>query len=296
MKLATVRQPDSKTSLSIKTATGYVDVGTAAQRLGIADLPPLTDVGDFFRAGDETLANVRRIVDDRATTHLQVTPFESLHLGPPVSRPASFICIGRNYVEHIKEGNVPVPEYPILFAKYPNTLVANDEGVRAHADLTTQLDYEGELCVVISRLASRVPANRAFDYVGGYTILNDVSARDLQYKDMQWIRGKSLDTWCPIGPVVVTADEIPDPTALRIETRVNGELRQNASCGDMLFKIPELIEFITQGITLVPGDLIATGTPSGVGLGFDPPRWLAVDDEIDVTIEPIGTLHSKIVN
>lgn len=296
MRLASVKRPDSTFSLHVEVESEYVDVNSAADQLSIAGLPALSDVADLFRAGPAAVEKVRRVIGGAASRNVEGTPFDALHLAPPVRRPASIVCIGRNYVEHIKEGNVPVPEYPILFAKFPNTLQAPGDGVRAHADLTDQLDYEGELCVVISQRAHRVTADAALDYVGGYTVLNDVSARDLQYKDLQWIRGKSLDTWCPLGPVLVTSDQIPDPSALRIETRVNGELRQNASCSDMLFKVPELIEFITAGITLEPGDLIATGTPSGVGLGFDPPRWLSVGDEIDVTIEPIGTLRSKVVD
>lgn len=296
MKLASAQQPDSSFALYVECDSGYVDVAETATRFGVTGLPRFADVGDLFRAGDDAVAKVRGVAAKAMSDAVKGMPLGALQLGPPVRHPTSIVCIGRNYFEHIKEGNVPVPEYPILFAKYPNTLVGHGASVRAHAELTEQLDYEGELCVVISRLASRVTAGEALDFVGGYTVLDDVSARDLQYKDLQWIRGKSLDTWCPLGPVVVTVDEIPDPTALRIETRVNGELRQNASCSDMLFKIPQLIEFITQGITLHPGDLIATGTPSGVGLGFDPPRWLSVDDEVDVTIEPIGTLHSKVIN
>lgn len=296
MKLASAQRSDSSFSLHVESGSHYFQVSEVAADLGITGLPPLADVGDLFRAGEDAIDKLRVIASKAMSGAVQGAPLESLRLGPPVRRPTSIVCIGRNYVEHIKEGNVPIPEYPILFAKYPNTLVGDGAGVRAHSELTDQLDYEGELCVVISRVASRVAADRALDCVGGYTVLDDVSARDLQYKDLQWIRGKSLDTWCPLGPVVVTADEIPDPDSLRIETTVNGELRQNASCSDMLFKIPQLIEFITQGITLLPGDLIATGTPSGVGLGFDPPRWLSVDDEIDVTIQPIGTLHSKVIH
>lgn len=218
-------------------------------------------------------------------------PLDQLDLLAPVLNPHTFVCVGRNYLEHIKEGAADVPPYPYLFSKFSNALNGHLQPVRHH-DITESLDYEGELAVVIGSVAHRVPADQAMEAVAGYTILNDVSGRDLQNRDAQWIRGKSLDTWAPLGPVFVTADEIPDPYSLQIETRVNGELRQDSPVSDMIFKIPELIAFITQGITLQPGDLIATGTPSGVGLGFDPPKWLKVGDRVDITIEPIGTLSS----
>jgi 2-keto-4-pentenoate hydratase/2-oxohepta-3-ene-1,7-dioic acid hydratase in catechol pathway len=294
VKLATVYRGD-ETRLHVLAGSGYVDLGEAAAALGVSELTGMADVGDLYRAGTKAVAKARQVAGQAQVLGLSPVAVDDLALAPPVRRPASIVCVGRNYIEHVKEGNVPVPAYPILFSKFPNTLVGSGAGVRAHGDLTQQLDYEGELAVVIGERASRIPAQRAMRVIAGYTILNDVSARDLQNQDLQWIRGKSLDTWCPLGPVFVSADEIPNPHALRIQTRVNGALRQNASCGDMLFKIPELIEFITAGITLQPGDIIATGTPSGVGLGFKPPKWLSPGDRVDVTIEPIGMLRSMIV-
>jgi 2-keto-4-pentenoate hydratase/2-oxohepta-3-ene-1,7-dioic acid hydratase in catechol pathway len=295
MRLATVRRSvDGRTALFVGTADGYVDLALAARALEVEGIGDVADVGELYRAGDAAVARVARIAESLPAAEVPATHLTELRLAPPVTRPDSIVCIGRNYLEHIREGNADVPPYPILFSKYPNTLVGHEDEVRHHR-LTEQLDYEGELAVVIGRRAGRIPAARAMEVVAGYTILNDISARDLQYGDVQWIRGKSLDTWGPVGPVFVTADEIPDPHALRLQTRVNGELRQDASCSDMIFKIPELIEFITEGITLRPGDLISTGTPSGVGMGFDPPRWLRPGDVLEVTIEPIGTLRSTIV-
>jgi 2-keto-4-pentenoate hydratase/2-oxohepta-3-ene-1,7-dioic acid hydratase in catechol pathway len=294
VRLATVRRSGTRgTDLFVETSDGYVDVSLAARASGIPEIRDMADVGDLYRAGDTAVARLEGLVGSPAPD-VPAFPLRDLRLAPPVTRPGSIVCIGRNYLEHIREGQVDVPPYPILFSKYPNTLVGHDEDVRHHP-LTEQLDYEGELAVVVGRRARRVPAALALEVVAGYTIMNDVSARDLQYQDLQWIRGKSLDTWGPCGPTFVSADEIPDPQALRVQTRVNGELRQDAPCSDMIFKIPELIEFITAGITLEPGDVIATGTPSGVGLGFDPPRWLHPGDVVEVTIEPIGTLRSTIV-
>lgn len=251
-----------------------------------AGFEELRDVADLLAAGAKVMEIVAELVSKPGGV-----PLDELDLQAPVLNPYSFVCIGRNYLEHIKEGAAPIPSYPYLFSKFSNALNGHMQPVRHH-DITESLDYEGELAVVIGQTAQRVTMEEAIEAVAGYTILNDVSGRDLQNQDGQWIRGKSLDTWAPLGPVFVTRDEIPDPYSLRIETRVNGELRQNAPISDMIFKIPELIAFITQGITLRTGDLIATGTPSGVGLGFDPPKWLKRGDRVDITISPIGTLSN----
>lgn len=293
MRLAVARQ-GAGSVLYVEAGAGYLPLETAAQAVGVPGLEGREDVADLYRAGDHVVEAAREVADRAGEVPLPRSPLEDLQLRPPILRPASIVCIGRNYLEHIQEGKVPVPEYPILFSKFPNTLVGSGEKVLAHGNLTEQLDYEGELAVVIGRQARAVAAPDAMSVVAGYTILNDVSARDLQYRDLQWIRGKSLDTWCPLGPVFVSADEIPDPYELRLQTRVNGEVRQDASCSEMLFKIPELIAFITEGIILEPGDIIATGTPSGVGLGFNPPKWLHPGDVVEVTVEPIGTLRSVI--
>lgn len=294
MRLAVLPGQGAPARLAVPAPGGYVALHTAAERLGLAPLPALQDVADVYRAGPEVVEAVRSVAEQATRGAVEATDGADGPLGPPVQRPAAFVCIGRNYLEHIQEGDAPVPEYPILFSKFANTLVGHRAPVRHHR-ITEQLDYEGELAVVIGRRATAVPAASAMEVVAGYTIVNDISARDLQYRDLQWIRGKSLDTWAPLGPVFVSADEIPDPYALRIQTTVNGELRQDAPVSDMLFKIPELIAFVTEAITLEPGDLIATGTPSGVGLGFDPPRWLQVGDVVEVTISPIGSLASGVV-
>ena len=283
---AAVARHQGRSGLWIESSQGFVELAQIAKP--DSALAVLRDVADLMAGGDQALEEAVAIVSSTKGVEL-----ESLDLLPPVLNPRAFVCVGRNYLEHIKEeGKAPIPPYPYLFSKFSNALNGHRQPVRPH--LTESLDYEGELAVVIGKTASRVSAGEAMDFVGGYTILNDVSGRDLQSQDQQWIRGKSLDTWAPLGPVFVTADEIPDPYSLRIQTRVNDEVRQDAPVSDMIFKIPELISFITQGITLQPGDLIATGTPSGVGLGFDPPKWLQVGDRIDITIEPIGTLSNTV--
>ncbi|MBA2725775.1 MAG: fumarylacetoacetate hydrolase family protein [Actinobacteria bacterium] len=283
MRIAVARN-HGRTGLWVKSGDGFVDLTEVAS--ASPELAGMRDVVDLLSAGEKAMQQVAEITSAAGQVKL-----DELDLVAPILNPHAFVCVGRNYLEHIKEGAADVPRYPYLFSKFSNALNGHLQPVRHH-DITESLDYEGELAVVIGRVAHRLSADHAMEAVAGYTILNDVSGRDLQNRDAQWIRGKSLDTWAPLGPVFVTADEIPDPYSLRIETRVNGELRQNAPVSDMIFKIPELIAFITQGITLQPGDLIATGTPSGVGLGFDPPKWLKAGDRVDITIEPIGTLSS----
>jgi 2-keto-4-pentenoate hydratase/2-oxohepta-3-ene-1,7-dioic acid hydratase in catechol pathway len=293
MRLATARVPDGGTRLLAAGPDGhrYFDVGAAAGPR--CPRPVVDDVGSLYLAGHDAVEAVRRAAAGVGPDQGPGMDLDSLDLAPPVTHPRSIVCVGRNYRAHIEEGDAPVPEFPVLFSKFANTLVGDREPVIRHA-MTTQLDYEGELAVVIGRRASRVVVEDAMAHVAGYTILNDISARDLQLGDVQWIRGKSLDTFCPLGPVFVSADEVADVGALRIETRVNGELRQDAPVSDMIFSIPELIAFITQGITLVPGDIVATGTPAGTGYGMNPRTWLLPGDLVEITIPGLGTLHSTI--
>jgi acylpyruvate hydrolase len=296
MKLATAFVAPEVTRLYAATAGGFHEVGEEADLLGVGELAGMEDVGALLRAGDGAVAAVAELVAAAERQGRQGVPLERLRLAPPVTRPAAIVCIGRNYAAHAAESGSDAPPYPQLFAKFRNTLLGSG-GTVPYPSITERLDYEGELVAVIGRRASKVAAADAGAVIAGYTIMNDVSARDLQRADLQWIRGKSLDGFAPLGPVVATADEIggvADVDALRLETRVNGELRQDAACGEMIFKLPALIEFITEGITLEPGDLIATGTPSGVGFAFDPPRWLGPGDVVDVSIDRIGTLRCSI--
>lgn len=293
MKLATAIRPDGSTRLYAANAEGALfDVLGAAGPAQPA-LAGVRDVGSLLHAGPLALEAVRRLVADADGQGSPAIELDRLDLAPPVTDPRAIVCIGRNYMAHITEGDSPVPEFPLLFSKYANTLVGHDHPV-VHHRITEQLDYEGELVLVIGTRARGVSADEAMAYVAGYTVANDISARDLQLGDSQWIRGKSLDGFCPLGPVFVTADEVPDMEALRIQTRVNGELRQDAPVSDMIFKPPQLIEFITQGITLEPGDLILTGTPSGVAFGMRPPVYLRPGDVVEVDISGLGTLRSTI--
>jgi 2-keto-4-pentenoate hydratase/2-oxohepta-3-ene-1,7-dioic acid hydratase in catechol pathway len=220
-------------------------------------------------------------------------PVGSLSLLPPVTRPPKIIAVGRNYRAHAAEEAAAVPEAPLLFAKLPSALVGHDGTITWSASLTSQVDYEAELGVVIGRRARQVRPEEALDHVLGYTCLDDVSARDLQVADGQWTRAKGLDTFCPMGPWVVPADEIPDPGDLRVRCRVNGELRQDASTRDLVHGIAELIAYCSRSFTLEPGDVIATGTPGGVGAFRDPPVFLGDGDLVEVEIDGIGMLRNR---
>jgi 5-carboxymethyl-2-hydroxymuconate isomerase len=210
----------------------------------------------------------------------------------PIATPGKIIAVGRNYRAHVAEEDATLPAEPLLFAKLPSAVIPDGATITWSSSLTSQVDYEAELAVVIGRRARDVSPEHALDYVLGFTCLNDVSARDLQVRDGQWTRAKSLDTFCPLGPSLVTADEIADPGALRISCRVNGEVRQDASTSDLVFGVAELLAYCSRSFTLEPGDIIATGTPGGVGAFRDPPVFLADGDVVEVEIEGIGILRN----
>jgi 2-keto-4-pentenoate hydratase/2-oxohepta-3-ene-1,7-dioic acid hydratase in catechol pathway len=210
----------------------------------------------------------------------------------PIERPGKIVCVGLNYRRHAEEQGAEVPERPILFAKWPNALIGPGEPI-VLPGISTAIDYEAELGVVIGERAKAVPAEEALGIVRGYLCANDVSARDLQFGDRQFTRGKSLDTFCPVGELV-PASAVPDPQALHIRCLVNGEVLQDSSTADMIFSVAEVIAFVTQAITLEPGDLILTGTPEGVGVFRDPQRFLADGDEVVVEIEGVGQLANPV--
>ena len=219
---------------------------------------------------------------------------EEIALLAPIPKPGKVICVGRNYAEHAAETGSDVPDRPELFAKFANAIVGPNDDV-VHPPITEALDYEAELVAVIGRRASQISEARALDFVLGYTCGNDISARDLQFGDTQWLRGKSLDTFAPMGPWIVTADEVPDPQSLAIRCTVNEETRQDDTTANMVFSVAQIIAFVTEAITLEPGDVIFTGTPPGVGFGMDPKQYLAVGDHVRVEIDGIGTLEHHIV-
>jgi 5-carboxymethyl-2-hydroxymuconate isomerase len=219
---------------------------------------------------------------------------EPLELAAPL-RPPKIVAIGLNYLDHIRESNAPRPQVPLVFTKFPTSVIGPGEPIPIDGTLTERVDWEVELAAVIGTRMRRVAAEDALAGVLGYTIANDVSARDLQFSDGQWVRAKSLDGFCPLGPVVVTADEIGDPQRLALKTVVNGETMQDSSTEEMLFGVAELIEFCSRSFTLEPGDVILTGTPWGCGEFMDPRRSLQPGDEVEVSIEAIGSLANPVV-
>src|SRR3989441_11586330 len=252
--------------------------------------------GRWFQKARETyeaLVHDRNALT-RANEEGWLVKSEDAYWFAPVPRPGKLIGIGLNHRDHAAESNMPIPERPVVFSKFTSAVIAPGEPV-VLPTTSAQVDYEAELAVVIGRRAKSVSATRALDYVLGYTNFNDVSARDFQFADGQWQRGKSCDTFAPMGPTIVTADVVPDPHKLSIKLILNGKTMQDSNTDQLIFGVPELIEFISQTITLEPGDVIATGTPSGVGFARKPPVFLRPGDMIEVEIEHLGKLGNPVV-
>jgi 2,4-didehydro-3-deoxy-L-rhamnonate hydrolase len=215
-------------------------------------------------------------------------------MGVPIERPGKIIAVGLNYRDHVAEGDRPAPTKPLLFAKWQSSLIGPDEPI-VLPSISDAVDFEGELGVVIGERVKRVSRENALEAVRGYIVVNDVSARDIQREDGQFTRAKSLDTFCPVGPRLVPADQVGDPGTLAIRTTVNGTVMQDSSTSQLVFDVPELIAFASQAMTLEPGDLIATGTPAGVGEWRKPPQWLRPGDEVVIEVEKVGTLRNPVV-
>jgi 2-keto-4-pentenoate hydratase/2-oxohepta-3-ene-1,7-dioic acid hydratase in catechol pathway len=248
----------------------------------------------FLELGSEALDLTRQLMEKPplgAIMHLR-----EITLSAPLTaweRP-KVLCIGLNYADHAAESGSSIPDEPLVFAKYANALRGPAENI-VRPNGSSKLDYEAELVVVIGQPAKNVPESDAYDYVAGYMCGNDVSERAFQRKDGQWVRAKSADSFAPIGPVLVTRDEIPDPHVLSIISKVNSEMRQNSNTSQIAFKIPQLVSFITRYITLDPGDLIFTGTPPGVGVAMNPPCYLQPGDVVEVTVQNIGSITNGVV-
>jgi len=286
-----------------------VAAGRALRRSGksgtAADHMP-TDIHGLIGGGSASLTAARTVLQavDRHITEGSwkmkaqaafVRPLGRVRLLSPIQRSnKNLFCVGRNYADHAKERGAEVPTVPVFFTKPPTTIVGPGAGV-VYWPVTQNLDYEVELAVIIGRRGRDIPKAKAYDYVFGYTVLNDITARDLQRKHAQWFKGKSLDTFAPLGPWIVHKSALANPHALWITLRVNGEVRQESNTADMVFRVEDLIETLSAGMTLEPGDIIATGTPSGVGAGFVPPQWLRVGDIIEAEVEGIGILQNRVV-
>lgn len=284
----------------------FAEQGTGTPRVGVLDAEASTVAPLPADAVPEGLLSVvdRDVAGEPPVATEAPVSVSDVRLLAPLPRPRhDLVCVGKNYAEHATEfarsgrdatGSGPeVPTAPIFFTKAPSTIVGPDDVVDPHLDLTDALDYEAEIAVIIGRGGRGIRPEEAMDHVWGYTLVNDVTARDLQERHKQWFLGKSLDTFCPMGPWAVTADEV-DLTETWLECRVNGELRQRACTTDLIFDVPTLVATLSAGITLAPGDVIATGTPAGVALGFDPPRYLAPGDVVEVSATNLGLLRNVI--
>jgi 2-keto-4-pentenoate hydratase/2-oxohepta-3-ene-1,7-dioic acid hydratase in catechol pathway len=242
---------------------------------------------------DSMMAAVKRgMTPSRGSIHFKL---DEVKFEAPL-RPGKIIAIGLNYADHAKETGKAVPDKPLVFAKFPSAVIGDGDAISWRESTTDSVDWEAELAVVIGKQAKDVAEENAMDYVYGYTVGNDVSARDLQNKkDLQWTRGKSLDTFCPLGPWIITRDEIADPQNLKIKLELNGEVMQDSNTSNLIFSIPYLIHYLSQNFTLEPGDIILTGTPPGVGHGMKPPKYLKDGDVVKTTIEGIGSITNPCV-
>ena len=258
-------------------------------------LPP--DLQGLVSLGQEGIRLVEQVVhnsseDDKKRATLQI---DDITLLAPISSPPKIICLGLNYRDHAEEIGAKIPEEPIFFMK-PRTAIIGPNAPIILPSFVKQLDYEVEMAIVIGKRGKNIPVSAAREYIFGYTAFNDVSARDIQFKDKQWTRGKSFDTFAPIGPCITTANQIKNPNDLRICTRVNGELRQNSSTKNMIFNVYEIVYHLSRVMTLEPCDIIATGTPGGVGVFIKPePKFLSPGDIVEVEVEGVGTLRNPVV-
>jgi 2-keto-4-pentenoate hydratase/2-oxohepta-3-ene-1,7-dioic acid hydratase in catechol pathway len=275
----------------------HVSIGAVDER-GVIDLSALApDMLSLIALGSVGLDRARAIVASAASAH----PIDSVTLLAPIPKPhRNIMCLGLNYAEHAKESaeargrEYKQHQHPVFFTKATHTINRHEGVIPFDPAVSEQIDWEAELAVIIGRAGKNIPIEEAYDHVFGYTCLNDVSARDLQANHSQFFKGKSLDGACPLGPWIITADEIPDPHHLQVTCRVNGVVKQNANTEVMIFRVPDIIAILSRGMTLDAGDIIATGTPSGVGFARKPPEFMRPGDVVEVEIEKIGVLRNRV--
>ncbi|MSO54733.1 MAG: FAA hydrolase family protein [Rhodospirillales bacterium] len=292
-----------------KAATWIVDFAAAAPKARSAKTvgpDATTDMLAFLQGGRKSLAQARATVKRieaelaraggkmPAKLKAVLVKRSAVRLLAPVPRPDKFICVGLNFRDHAKEANLELPTVPVYFSKFPNAVIGTDDPI-VLPRVSKGVDYEGEFAFVIGRRGRNIPREQALAYVAGYTIVNDVSARDFQKRTSQWLAGKSFDSFGVMGPALVTADEIPDPHRLALRTWVDGELRQNSNTNQLIFRVEDLIADMSRIWTLEPGDIISTGTPSGVGAYFDPPKFLKPGSRVRIEIDGLGSLESLAV-
>lgn len=292
MKLVTYKVTDVTEQVGVLTERGVVDLQTAARDAGISQ-EPFSSMNSLLSGGDTIIEQARKLAASPSARSL--VPRSNVQLLPPIPRPGKIVAVGLNYRDHAMEsGAKQAPRIPILFAKFPNSITGPEDSIVIPVG-NPQVDWEAELAVVIGQKGKAIPAARAYLYIAGYMPLNDVSAREWQFGDKQWVRGKSPDTFCPIGPHLTTRDEVPDPHVLAICSRVNGVTMQDSSTSKLIFNVPYLIEFISAAITVEPGDIIATGTPEGVGAFRKPPTFLKEGDVVEIEIERLGILRNPVI-
>jgi 2-keto-4-pentenoate hydratase/2-oxohepta-3-ene-1,7-dioic acid hydratase in catechol pathway len=299
MKLLVFDQ-NGQSSLGIVTPQGVLNVveAIAAVTSQVESIP--TTIMEVIEGGEAAVAKLQSLVEQSIASEYSSSFLLSeadLTLEPCVTSPNKMICVGLNYKRHAEETNMPLPQYPILFNKFNNTLAGHGEEISL-PKVSAKVDYEAELVIVIGKEAKYIDKENALDYVFGYCCVNDLSARDLQMRTQQWLLGKSCDGFSPLGPYLVTADEVGNPNELAIRCIVNGEVRQNSNTADMIFHCDEIVSYISQHMTLVPGDVILTGTPEGVILGYpeDKQIWLQDGDVVSIEIEKLGKLTNRMVS
>lgn len=289
MKLGIVAHGNGTTIALEKNGQAY-DVRAAAKNDGNGvskAVAAAAGLEELLKLGEPAFEWIRRMTPGQLGA-----PIRNAKWRTPISRPQKICAIGLNYLDHCKEQGLEAPKSPILFAKYPSSIIGPGDEIAWEPGLTQNVDWEAELAVVIGTQARRIKAADAYRHIAGYTCANDVTARNLQKGDGQFTRGKSLDTFCPLGPYLVTKDEVPDPHGLAIKTRVNGVVKQDSNTGQMIFKIPELLEYLSRAFTLYPGDVVLTGTGPGVGMHRKPPEYLQNGDKVEVEIERLGRLEN----
>ncbi|PAE25383.1 fumarylacetoacetate hydrolase family protein [Bacillus sp. 7894-2] len=300
MKFVTFKDSTgSGTGLLDETGTKVLPLKAALEKMeGKSELP--ATLKECIALGDKFIDKVHSLTDwlsNNPAREELFHPLASDALEAPIPRPdKNIFCVGKNYAEHAIEmgSKEDIPEHIMVFTKSPTTVIGPDATVLNHNNVTAELDYEGELAVVIGKKGRAIPKEKALEHIFGYTIINDVTARDLQSRHKQFFIGKSLDATCPMGPWIVHKSAVENPNQLDIQTKVNGELRQSSNTENFIFPIEEIISVLSKGMTLEPGDIIATGTPAGVGKGFKPPRFLKPGDKVEITVENIGTLTNFI--
>ncbi|KXH76306.1 MAG: hypothetical protein AM326_07310 [Candidatus Thorarchaeota archaeon SMTZ-45] len=288
-------------SIGVELESGILDIPDSASHFGRKyhvrghSFPTtMMDLLNWESGVDVVRQIVQRYKKTPIGERIMTRPLSSVTLEAPISRPGKIVALGKNYLDHVEETGSDVPEFPVVFAKFPSSVIGPDDPVPI-PEVSSMIDWEVELGVVIGKTCRNISEKKSLDFVAGYTIINDVSARDLQLNDGQWVRAKSLDGFCPMGPCIVTQDELGDASKLKMHTKVNGVIKQESSTSNMMFNVRKIVSYLSKSFTLEPGDIIATGTPSGVGFVRNPPEFLKPGDKVELFIEKIGYLRNKVI-